>query len=164
MKDLIASIDMLASNLEDGGFVKEALQLDIYSNTLEFLDRKAFHPFESKPTEPTSKPEQIKIEPRNNFRYENPAKRPQPGDTNISKGKVILHELNRGAETAKEEFVNIYELIKRYIKHLDSEDKIKALPNNGLTQKILESLKDIKVTLLKNKPLVSTLAPDKGGL
>ena len=51
MKKLIAAIDTIANNLEEVGCIREAHQIDIYTNTLEFLEKKAFNPFKSKSPE-----------------------------------------------------------------------------------------------------------------
>ena len=44
MKEIIAALDCLANDLEHEGLLKEALQVDVYSNTIETTGKEAFLP------------------------------------------------------------------------------------------------------------------------
>lgn len=144
MTELIASLDTLANSMESLGCFKEAEQVDVYSNTLDLIDKTAWDTFEDKKNKniiDTTKP--------------------------VSKEDLMYSkEVQRSKSQIGEEFKVISQYLDRYEKLLTSEQarNEKAKLGADFPEKVINTLKDLRKNLIVIKQNLNVLEPNTGGL
>lgn len=143
MKELTAALDIFATTLENEGFIKEAELIDIYSNTLDHIEKVAFLP--SKKQSPTETRQPL-------------------SDEEKQENRKTQKEVERGISHIKEEAKSILDYLDRYKYQLSIQDPLLRNLGDNFNEKVLNLIKDLRKTLIGMKENLRVLEPNKGGL
>jgi hypothetical protein len=157
MRELTAAMDLLADSLEEVGSIKEAMQMDIYSNTLELLNKEAWGFSKEK-----TKPNQVQTEIPKNINKPQNADQYKPMSNKPTNSAEKVEQFSGKLKT---EFKDILGYLDRYVNMLRRGDQT-LLDNLGkdFPQKLKATMDDLRKKLIGSKMFLNKLEPDKGGL
>jgi hypothetical protein len=152
MKELIASLDNLAENLEYSGLIKEAEAIDVFSNTFEAMGKEAFLPFKK---DPKKKPEMTinTKEPFVPFTEEEERKH--------SDG---AQDMRRYMNNIKVEYENIMGYLSRYKYMLEGSSPFLQDLGKNFLEETKKNLDELRKAMIGMKEKLRVLEPNKGGL